>query len=65
MHISKDSFNTGRLSPVKAFSSILIPFDSITNKSAGIVSPIDIYIISPTNKSSDFVSCFVLFLIVL
>ena len=65
IHISKGSFDTGRLSPVKLFSSIFIPFDSMTNKSAGIESPIDINIMSPTSKSSDFIFCLTLLRIVL
>ena len=59
------SFVTGLLSPVKLLSSILISFPSISNKSAGIISPIEMSIISPTNKSSAFRSTIFLFLIVL
>ena len=59
------SFNTDLLSPVRALSSILIPLDSITNKSAGMTSPREMHIISPTSKSSDFIFTFDLFRIVL
>ena len=65
MHDSKGSFDTGRLSPVKFVSSIFIPFDSIINKSAGIVSPMEKNIISPTNKSSDLIFCLTLLRITL
>ena len=59
------SFDTGLLSPVKLLSSIFIPFPSISNKSAGIISPIEIRTISPTNRSSAFKSMIFLSLIVL
>ena len=48
---SYNSFPTNLLSPVKLLSSILIPFPSNSKQSAGIVSPPEIRMISPTNKS--------------
>ena len=51
-HFSYTSFLSVSDSPVKALSSIFIPFPSINKRSAGIISPIIIFTKSPTNKSS-------------
>ena len=59
------SLLTNLLSPVKLLSSIFIPFPSSNKQSAGIVSPLDIRMISPTSKSSDFKSLMFLSRIVL
>ena len=56
MQSSYNSLLTNLLSPVKLLSSIFIPFPSNNKQSAGIVSPADIIMISPTNKSSAFKS---------
>ena len=58
MQISNTSLETGLLSPVRLLSSILIPFDLITSKPAGITSPREMYITSPTSKSSDLTFTF-------
>ena len=62
---SYTSLLTNLLSPVKLLSSIFIPFPSNNKQSAGIVSPPEIRIISPTNKSSAFKSTIFLSRIVL
>ena len=59
------SLLTNLLSPVKLLSSIFIPFPYSNKQSAGIVSPPDIRMISPTSKSSAFKSLMFLSRIVL
>ena len=64
-HLSYFSFFKASLSPVNELSSIFIPFPSISNKSAGKISPIIILIKSPTKISSLTISTGIPFLIIL